>query len=660
MLDRAPALIALLLTACSGGGETPPAQPELAAPAPEVQENVDIDIPMATYAWNPADGDASVPAELGGPGFTGEGWTTRMERHALGDPSAPQGGQMLVGMLSDWPPTLRVAGKDWNDFFNYFTYPIMYQPLLEFDSVTQELVPALATHWQISEDKKTYRFRINPAAEWSDGTPVTSADVIATYKLLLDPTLLDPSAALTYGKMSTPVALSKYIVEVTAKSPDWLNLLNFAARHILPAHQIGDITGADYLDEYQFAYTAVTGPYEVKPEDIDTGNSITITRRTDWWAEDNPVYDGWYNIGSFKFSVVKDPALRFEKIKKGEIDYIQVPKAQWWVEVVPELEPVKRGLLQPRKFFTSAPNGVSGMAINMQRPGLDDVRVRKALQHLYDRETMIEKLYFNEYDPIVSYWPGSVYSNPDNALIGYDEVAAVELLEQAGWTDLNADGYRVKDGKELGFTVAYESPLSERNLTVFQESANRAGIRIELQLLTRATRWKNMRQRKFDLASTAWGAVIFPQPETSWSSALAAQMDNNNVVGFANARVDELVEAYNGAYDMSERRALLSEIDGIIYNEHPYILGWYSANQRVLYWNKFGMPDWGTHRYAEYDNLFHVWWIDEDKVATLAKAKDDPSITMEPGARENRFWRQWADKHESASAGDAAAEKPAE
>lgn len=649
---RPLALLAVALLAACSGGDGGPAGDGPGEPTPEVRENVDVTLPTVTYAWDPKAGDPAVPAELGGPGFTGEGWETRLTFQSVGDPKAIQGGTMVIDM-PDWPATLRMAGKDWNTSFNYFAAELMFEGLLTLDPITLEFIPRLATHWQISEDKSTYRFRINPAARWSDGTEITAADVVATYRLKTDPTLLDPSSVMTYGKLEEPKAISKYIVEVKVKEENWRNFLYFATSSVFPGHQIGGLKGSEYLDKYQFAYTAVSGPYHVLPEDIDTGNAITLTRRTDWWDDANPVHDGTYNIGKFKFVIVKDPQLRFEKIKKGEIDYMIVPKAQWWAEDIPKLEQVQRGLLVPRKFFTEAPIGTSGLALNQQRPPLDDKNVRLALQHLYDRETMIEKLFFDEYEPLTSYYQGGVYANPGNQLLPYDELAAVELLEKAGWTEINSEGYRVKDGKVLSFALTYGSPLSERSLTVFQESAKKAGIKIDLQLLTPASGWKNVREKQFDIHDMAWGALIFPNPETSWHSRLADQKDNNNITGFKNERVDALCAEYDKEYDVKRRIEIIREIDGILYQEHPYVLGWFGPSQRVLFWNKFDMPAWGTSRYGEADNMFNVWWIDPAKEQALEAAKKDPAAKLDAGPREVRFWPQWAEKHGGKS--DAAA-----
>ncbi len=633
-------VLLLCLIACTTEpSKAPDKAPETTPDGPaDDGRSYNIDIPTTTYSWDPQAGDKSVSAELGGPGFTGEGWDTRMEFLAFGDKDAPQGGSMSLA-LTDWPATLRMAGKDWNVQFNYFTKEALYMSLLELDTEL-EYIPSLATHWQVSEDRSTYRFRINPEARWSDGKEVTSADVIATWKLRTDPTILEPSGNVMYGKFEEPVAISRYIVEVKVKEESWLNLMVFSvALKILPAHQIS-ISGSEYLDKYQFDYTATTGPYMVPEDKIETGTTITLVRRDDWWAEDNPAYDGRYNIGQYKFMVIKDPSLRFEKNKKGELDYFRINKAQWWAEEVPKLEAVQRGLLVPRKFYNDAPAGFAGLAINMKREPLNDVRVRKALQLLKDRKTLIEKLYFNEYEPLDTYFPGP-NANPGNELLEYDPFAAVELLEEAGWTEIGDNGFRVKDGVELKIGLQYRSQLSERGLTVYQEACKQAGINLDLQLLTPAAAWKNVREKEYELSSMAWGAIVFPNPEGMWHSRFADQKDNNNIAAFANAEVDALIDQYNREYDAAARTRIMHRIDEIVYNQHPYVLEHYLPPQRVVFWNKFGMPEWGVPRFLDDSEMFQVWWVDPEKEKALEAAKADSTQTMDASPMHHRFWEQW-------------------
>lgn len=603
-----------------------------------------FDIPMVKYAWDPMAGDAEVPAELGGPGFTGEGWETNMEFPAIGSAEAVKGGQITM-YLPEWPVTMRLQGENYNTTFNYRARDLCQQGLVQTHPVTLEFIPALATHWWISEDKMTYRFRINPKARWSDGKEVTADDVVATYDLIMDPGINFPSNALVFGKLNRPVALSKYVVEVTCKQLNWRNFMYFgASMAIMPAHQIS-IPGGEYLDLYQNKYHAVTGPYTLDPDSMEMNKSIDLVRRSDWWDKDNPAWIGLWNFDRYHFVVVQDLGLALEKAKAGELDYYTVPKSQWWAEeLVPEkVDAIKRGLIQKRKFYNHEPVGTSGLALNTTRAPLDDLRVRKALAHLRDRDTMIDKLFFNEYESLTSYYQNGDGQNMSNVVVEYDPFTAVELLEQAGWTEIGNDGIRRNaNGERLSFKLMYRSALSEPSLTVYKEDCLQAGIDIQLDLVDSALHWKSVRERTYDIASMAWGALVFPNPETSFSGKLAdPEKANNNITSFSNARVDELLNEYDTAFDVARRSEIIREIDGIIFNEHPYVLDWYNPARRIIYWNKFGMPKWGVMRFNGEEDMMYVWWVDPLKAAQLEKAKQDSGLTLSTEPIEQRFWTDW-------------------
>ena len=93
---------------------------------------------------------------------------------------------------------------------------------------------------------------------------------------------------------------------------------------------------------------------------------------------------------------------------------------------------------------------MQGIAINTRREPLNDVRVRKALRHLFNRESLVEKLMFNEYVLTDSIFPGSVYQNPGNEQIRYDPAKALALLAESGWKDRDAQGHAALGRREEG------------------------------------------------------------------------------------------------------------------------------------------------------------------------------------------------------------------
>lgn len=587
---------------------------------------------------------AAIAQEDGGADFKGEGWSTAKDPKAMGDARAKKGGSISTN-IREWPGNLRMAGTAYNTFLNYTVRDLCYMGLLTLNPDTLEFLPGLASHWQIADDNMTYRFRIDPRAKWSDGTPVTAEDIVFTYDLMMDETLLEPSNILTFGKLNRPEAKGKYIVEVKAKDKNWRNFLYFSGMTIFPKHEIGALEkphGKSYLDKYNYAYMAFTGPYMVKPEDIVKGTSLTLTRREDWWAKDLPQFQGLYNFDKIKFVVYLDVDTSFLAATKGEIDYFNVQKAEWWARDLPKIPAVQKGWLIRQKIYNDGPAGTTGIALNQRQKPLDDVRVRKALQLLLDRDTLIRTLAYNEYRPLDSYHQSVEYANPGNEKLRYKPQEAFNLLREAGFAERGPDGILKKGEDRLSINIVYYSKAYEKFLTSYQESCKKVGVEIKLELSNPETTWKNLMERKFQAVMIAWGGLVFPNPETSFHSQLADKNDNNNITGVKLPAMDELFKKYDVAFTQEERRNLIREIDGLVYKDHPYVLFWYMPCQRVLYWNKFGVPEYGLHRTLEWEDAFATWWVDPAKEAALAEAKAaDKSIVPIPPL-ENKFWEKKA------------------
>jgi microcin C transport system substrate-binding protein len=229
---------------------------------------------------------------------------------------------------------------------------MVYEYLLDLHPTTLEYIPALATHWQISDDNLEFRFRLNPNARFSDGEPITAEDVVASWRFQMDPGLQAPSNPLVYGKLEEPVAESPYIVRVRAKDLNWRNFLYFSASMpILPAHVLEEVDGATYLRDYNYKLLPGSGPYEILEENIDRGNSIMITRRNEYWGEGLRHNVGLFNFDEVQMVVVRDENLTFEMFKRGDIDFYSVSRAQRWVEEM-DFDAVRRGLVQKRKLPT--------------------------------------------------------------------------------------------------------------------------------------------------------------------------------------------------------------------------------------------------------------------------------------------------------------------
>lgn len=648
-------LVLLLLTSCGGSAPSDPTSSQPGSSNNNASLNKD-DYPVFPDA--DAGADPAVSAEMGGKGFTGEGWETNTNFELTGDPRAVKGG-LFREYISDFPGTLRMGGPEWNTSTNYTLGEMIYETLIALDPTTLDYMPQLATHWQISPDKLTYRFRLNPNAKFSNGESVTAEDVIASWKLHSDKTLKDPAMYQVFNNFEMPVAESKYIVRVKAKTLDWQHLLNFGTGiQIFPASALKGVTGAVYVEKYNFQYLPGTGPYIVKPEDIKKGNSLMLTRRNDYWAEKARWNIGLNNFDQVLLTIVRDENLVVEMLKKGDLDFVYINRAKVWVEDLNpmSLDKVERGLIQKTKVFNFHPQAWSGFAMNVLRPPLDDIRVRKALTLLLNRPLLMEKLFFNEYVPSNTYFAGTIYENPDNPQNPYDPQAAVSLLAEAGWKDRDSQGRLTKNGKPLVLEMLYDAKSAERFLTVYQQDLQKVGITLNLRLITFETRVKlTHRQRQFELVYQGWGPSAFPDPEQVYHSRLAAQENNNNITSFKDPKADELMEKYAKSFDLKERVKLIQELDLLLANQYHYVLHWGAPSLRLAYWNKFGQPRGYLTRTGEYTSdlnqgpsVERLWWIDPDKARKLDQAMKDPSIKLPVGPVEDKYWLDYGKKEPAA------------
>ena len=578
--------------------------------------------------------DTITPAEQGGYGFEKLAkslgyesyiWSEDVDGTYFGDPKAKKGGTLNY-IHSLFPRTMRVIGQNSSQVLNSRTImALCYESLLSQHPTTLEFVPSLASHWSISDDKMVFKFRINPDARWWDGMPVTADDIVATWDLRMDETILFPSSQITFGKYERPVAESKYIVSVKAKSVNWRNFLYFSTMVIHPNHILKDLDGTAFLEEYAFSVIPGTGPYIIPEENIINQESYTFESRDDYWAANDPLNRYKFNFDRIKVSVVKDnDALQFEKFKKGEQDIFNVNRSRRWIEET-DFDATKNGWIKKQRVFSEKPAGTSGYYFNMRQWPFDDKRVRYAFCYLYDREKMNREMYYNEYGMMNSLYSGTVYENLNNNSFSYNPQKAIELLQEAGYTSRNNDGWLVheKTGQVLSFTIGIQK-TSEYMVTPVQQMMKEYGIDIQIKFVDYNTMIKNVNARNFSVCMLAYTGLIYPNPESSLRSSLADMNDNNNVWGFKSERVDELLDEYDICFDQNRRIEIIQEIDGIFNDEHPIAFSIVRNYSRMMWWDKFGYPNWMLSRYVgEYWDAFYYWWIDEEAHHQLIAAMEE-------------------------------------
>jgi len=541
-----------------------------------------------------------------------------------GDPHAVRGGQLNLH-TSAFPKSFNgftTASADTMAVFG-----LVYDTLLEIHPVTLEYEPLIAKTWNISDDKKVFTFTIDPRAKWADGKPITAADVKFTYDVIMNPQNLTSVMRLYYGRIKEPEIINQYTIKFTAKTIHFKNLEALAGLNIIPKHLF---EGKDFNKSFNMSLPAGSGPYILS--EVKEGRYFVLTRRKNYWADQLPQHRGMYNFEKIKFKVM-DQNVAFEAFKKGEFDiYDEITPKRWVTET--NIERFQKNWIVKQKIFNYSPQGFLGLAINMRRPLFKDIRVRQALCHLFDRKTLIAKMRYNESRPLLSYWP-SLYSNQENAnqMIDYNPVKAKELLQEAGFTRLDKDGYLIdKTGKRFEFTILHYSDNWEKYLTPYVESCKQVGIKVNLELLSWATFQKKMEEYSFDVAVAGWTGQLFDDPEQLWYSKHADEIGGTNYPGYKNVEVDQLINSLPTNFDSHGRMEIIKKIDRIIYHEYPYILLWWDNYTRIFYKNIFGMPNTVFSKYSNGD-VINYWWFDPVKAKhyreAIAKKKPLPKEPIE-------------------------------
>lgn len=550
----------------------------------------------------------------------------------VGDPAALKGGT-FVQWTNSYPTHFNYYGPERNARLSRIYAEAMFNTLISVHLNTLEVIPEIASSWEENDGGKELIFKLDPDARWSDGKPITSKDVIATFDLMRHPKVVEIVLKTEFQDFERPEAIDDYTVRFRVSVSSWRNLLKFEDFYIYPAHAIDPET---YLEQWRMAAPVVSGAYTLG--EMQTGKFFKLERRKDFWGEKKRQFIGTYNFDTLYFKFIRDADLAFEATKKGDVDFYLISRAQRWAEEM-EFERVKSGWIKKTKMWNKMPGVPSQWAFNLAHPVFKDVRVRKAMFHLLNREYLHDQIFYNQYVSKNSYYQNTIYENPENEKYTFDPNKGVALLQEAGWKEKDAEGVLVKDGRRLEFDFQYIHAAAERVYTPLQESYRKYGIKMNLKLISPSAWLKVSEKKDFEVMYINWGAIPFPNPRLLWHSEEADKDNSNNITRFKNERVDELIELYEKEWDLEKRAKLIQELDGILAAEVPYLLDWDAPYFRFMWWDKFGMPEWGS--YASRDirqTHWKTWWYQPERAERLEQARADGS-TIERWPAENTHWK---------------------
>ncbi|HEX2954410.1 MAG TPA: extracellular solute-binding protein [Bacillota bacterium] len=530
-----------------------------------------------------------------------------------GDPRAIKGGQITIS-TTEFPKSFNLYVSNSADAALVFGY--IYESFAELDPKTKEYQPLLAESWSISLDKKVFTFKMNPKARWADGTPVTTDDVKFTYDTLMNPKNMTSVYRMDLSRFYPPKVINKMTVQFTAKTVHYNNFVALATLIILPRKAFA---GKDFNTAFTMNLPPGTGPYYLS--DVKEGRYYCLTRRKDYWGQNLPLHIGAYNFDRIRFKVYSNDDTAFEAFKKGDFDLFSENQPKRWIKGTDSVK-FKKNWIVKRKIYTYAPEGIRGMVFNMRRPIFKDLRVRQALFCLFNRKDILDKIMFDEFTPLRSYWPSTNVNPTANPAVKFNPAHAKRLLYEAGYTRTDPKGFLInKKGEHMEFTVYYVSDVYEKYLTVYKQDCENAGVKMNLQMLSWASLLKHADEYKFDALIIGWTASIFPDPEQLWHSKHATEVGGSNLAGYKSLEVDRMIDSLHANFDANQRDEVIKKIDAIIYHDTPYVLFWGDNFNWIYYRNIFGMPKTVFSRLGGTSDALTYWWIDRNMVKRLEKAE---------------------------------------
>lgn len=557
---------------------------------------------------------AAAPAEAVAPAATADNPAWQDKPDPIASRDALPGGT-LVYAAGPFPKSLN-AFRD-NNTFTYQVFGSLYETLLGSDPLTAEYAPGLARRWEISEDKRVFTFHLDPLARWSDGRPLTAEDVLWTFQRIMDPaSQTGPmKVALQTFTATPPQVVDAHTIRFTAGEVHWRNLGAAGGFEILPRHTFA---GQDF-NKINFTFPVVSGPYRIGA--MQEGIALTLERRTNWWARARAATRGTANFATVVYRFFAEQDNAFEAFLKGDLDVYPVYRAAIWMEGTRGAK-FDNNWIVKRRIRNHHPIGFQGFAMNMRRPPFDDLRVRQAMAHLLDRARMNQTLMHNQYFLHKSYFEdlygdGHPCENPE---YNHDVEKARALLGEAGWLPDQQSGLRMRDGKALRFAFLTRDESTDKFLVLYSEDLKKAGIEMKIERKDAAAWTSDMDAFNFDMTWASWSAGLYKDPEGQWSSAEADRSGGNNITGFKDEMVDQLIEAQKGIFDLQERHSICRRIDRILAEKVPYVLLWNIDYTRLLYWDKFGTPPTVLSKFGDERSLLSYWWHDADSAAELEAA----------------------------------------
>lgn len=429
---------------------------------------------------------------------------------------------------------------------------LVYNGLIRYDKDLQ-LEGELAKSWEISDDKLTITFHLRDDVLWHDGEPFTSADVLFTYQMYINPEV-PTSYAEDFLQVAKADAPDPYTFRVTYEKA-YAPALESWGTPIHPKHLLD---GQDVTKSPLSRQPIGTGPYRFVK--WDAGEKLELIA--------NPEYfEGEPYIHRVVYRIIPDTSTQFLELQAGGLDFMGLTPIQFKTQT--DTSAFKRKFNKYQYLAFS----YTYLGYNLQKPLFQDVRLRQAISYAIDKQEIIDGVLLGLGQVATGpYKPDTWVYNPHVARYPYNPEKARALLSDAGWIDSNNDGILDKKGEPLAFTIVTNqgNDLRSKTAEIIQRRLKEIGVEIEIRIVEWATFLKEfIFPGNFDATILGWSGGPEPDQFNIWHSSKTAPRELN-FTKYNNPEVDDLLELGRRTFDQAERKKIYDRFQEILAEEQPY------------------------------------------------------------------------------------------
>ena len=413
------------------------------------------------------------------------------------------------------------------------------------------VVPELAERLD-NPEPTIYVATLRRGVMFHDGHELTSADVVYTFRSLLDPTFVSPRKG-AFRMIKSIDARGRYAVVFTLAEP----FGSFPVNLVIPI--VPDGAGPSLAD-----HPIGTGPYRFIRYAVDDHLDLAPFEK---YFGGRPKNDG------LVLKIVPDDIMRGLELRKGTIHVVVnslAPDIVFQLKQDPGLQLVE-----------SPGTDYQYIGLNLRDPILKDVRVRQALASAIDRNAIVEHLRRGLAVPAVGMLPRVSWAfEPDVLSFDYNPPKARALLDAAGHPDPDGDGPATRFSLSLKMSNAEFNRLQA---SVIQQNLRAVGVALDVRTYEFATLYADVLKGNFQLFTLQWvgGAVVDPDILRRVFHSTQVPPAGFNRGYFQNAEVDRLLDEASTAIAEADRRKLYGRVQQIIAEQVPYISLWSITNAVV-------------------------------------------------------------------------------